>query len=297
MSLQQLIESYVKDIEADFGIYIKDLQTNEEVNIHGEKLFQTASVMKLPVLATLYEKVNQGEINLHERIQLTEQDYVPGSGLFQEMAFGLNPTIKDLATMMIIVSDNLATDKLLQIIGGVHPVQETMGKLGLQNIYINHSIWELIILSVGISNQPYSAELFAETNRRLKEQQIDWASVVFEHNKKSNDSSAKDMSRLLELFAKGEFVSKKCSSDIVDILFRQHYQQRIGGLLPRNTPVANKTGTLFSIFNDAGIVYLPENKGQYVISVFSKGHSLDYEGNKPIAEISKIAYEYFLDGR
>lgn len=297
MSLQQLIEAYVKDIEADFGIYIKNLQTNEEVNIQGEKLFQTASVMKLPVLATLYEKVYQGEINLHERIQLTEQDYVPGSGILQEMEYGIKPTIKDLATMMIIVSDNLATDKLLKIVGGVHPVQETMAKLGFKNIYIKHSIWELLSLSVGIPNQRYSSELFNEIIRRLKEQEVDWGSVVYQHNKESNVSSAKDMSLLVELFVKGEFVSTKCSSDILDILFRQHYQQRIGGLLPRNTPVANKTGSLGTMFNDAGVVYLPDDKGQYVICVFSNGHSLEYEGNEPIAQISKLAYDYFLDGR
>ncbi|MEK4427238.1 serine hydrolase [Solibacillus sp. FSL K6-1523] len=297
MSLQQLIESYVKDIEADFGIYIKHVQKNEEVNIHGEKLFQTASVMKLPVLATLYEKVHQGEINLHERLQLTEQDYVPGSGLFQEMDYGLTPTIKDLATMMIIVSDNLATDKLLKILGGVNPVQETMDRLGLKNIYIKHSIWDLLSLSVGIPVQPYSAEIFAEIIRRLIDQEIDWDSIVYQHNKESNDSSAKDMSLLLEMFAKGEFVSPTCSNEILNILFRQHYQQRIGGLLPRNTPVANKTGSLGTMFNDAGIVYLPEEKGQYVICVFSKGHTLEYDGNEPIAQISKMAYEYFLDGR
>lgn len=297
VSLQKIIESYVTNIEADFGIYIKHLQTNEEVNIQGDKLFQTASVMKLPVLATLYEKVYKGEINLQQRIQLTEQDYVPGSGVFQEMEYGIKPTIKDLATMMIIVSDNLATDKLLKILGGVNPVKETMDRLGLNNIYIKHSIWELLSLSVGIPYQPYSSELFDEIIRRLKEQEIDWESVVYQHNKESNVSSAKDMSLLLELFATGEFVSTKCSREIIDILHRQHYQQRIGGLLPRNTPVANKTGSLGAMYNDAGIVYLPEDKGQYVICVFSNGHSLEYEGDEPIAQISKIAYEYFLDGR
>lgn len=295
--LQEKIEKYIKDLEADYGIYIKHLQTNEEVNIQEDKLFQTASVVKLPVLAALYEKVYSGEIKLNQRIQLTEEDYVPGSGVFQEMEYGIKPTIKDLATMMIIVSDNLATDKLLKILGGVNPVKEAMDRLGLKNIYIKHSIWELLSLSVGIPYQPYSAELFDEIIRRLKEQEVDWESVVYQHNKESNVSSAKDMSLLLELFAKGEFVSTKCSSEIVDILSRQHYQQRIGGLLPRNTPVANKTGSLGTMYNDAGIVYLPEDKGQYVICVFSNGNSLEYEGDEPIAQISKLAYEYFLGGR
>ena len=73
MSLQQKIESYIENIDATFGIYIKHLGTNEEVNIQENQLFQMASVCKVPILATLYEKVYKGEIDLQERIKLVEE--------------------------------------------------------------------------------------------------------------------------------------------------------------------------------------------------------------------------------
>lgn len=293
MNLQQLIESYIENIDAEFGIYIKHLQTNEKVSINGDTLFQTASVIKLPVLATLYEKVYAGEINLLDRVILENEDWVPGSGVLQEMMVGLNPTIKDLAMLMIIVSDNLATDKLLSILGGVERVQQTIEQLGFVNMSIKHSIWTLLSCSVGLSG-PYSEESLKEIIRRYTIQDIAWDSDVYKQQKLSNDSSAKDMAELVALFVKGEFVSQQCSNEILDILHKQQYKQRIAGRLPHGTAVANKTGTLGTIFNDAGVVYLPDNLGQYVICVFSKGQELNYEGNEPIAQISKIAFDYFV---
>lgn len=294
MNLQQKIESYIDNIDATFGIYIKHLGTKEEVNIKEHQLFQMASVVKVPILVTLYEKVYKGEIDLHERIKLVEEDYVPGSGVFQEMQYGIEPTIKDLATMMIIVSDNLATDKVLGILGGTHEVEEKMHQLGFSDIYTKHTIWELLSLSAGIPPQPYSLKLFDEIIGRLIDGEYDWNSIVFQESTENNVSSAKDMSLLLEKIALGDFVSEECSSEIREILFKQHFQQRIGGLLPRNKKVANKTGSLGTMFNDTGIVYLPDNKGEFVITVYSIGNSLEYKGDEPIARIAEIAYQHFM---
>ena len=294
MSLQKLIELYVQSIDAEFGIYIRHLQTNEEASIQGDVLFQTASVIKLPILATVYEKAYAGEINLMERVPLEATDFVPGSGVLQEMTVGLNPTIKDLAMLMMIVSDNLATDKLLRIVGGIERVQQTIDQLGFQNMVIRHTVWELLSRSVGLSGA-YSEETFKEIIRRYTVQEIAWDSDVYKREKLSNDSSAKDMAELVALFAQGKFISQQCSDEILDILHRQQYKQRIAGRLPRGTAVANKTGTLGTMFNDAGVVYLPQNLGQYVICVFSRGNALNYEGNEPIAQISKIAFDYFVN--
>lgn len=297
MNLQQKIESYIGNIDATFGIYIKHLGTNEEVNIKEQELFQMASVVKVPVLVTLYEKVYKGEIDLQERIKIVEEDYVPGSGIFQEMKHGIEPTIKDLATMMIIVSDNLATDKVLSILGGTHQVEQKMHQLGLSNIYMKHTIWELLSLSAGIPSQPYSLQLFDEIIRRLIDDEYDWNSIVFQDSTENNVSSAKDMSLLLEKIALGDIVSKECSEEIREILFKQHFQQRIGGLLPRNKKLANKTGSLGTMFNDTGIVYLPDHKGEFVITVYSVGNSLEYKGDEPIAQIAEIAYQHFMNAK
>lgn len=293
MALQQQIESFIGGLDASFGVSIKHLGTKEEFHIQPDRLFQMASCFKIPILATLYERVHKGEIDLQQRIPLQEQDYVPGSGIFQAMDYGIEPTIKDLATMMIIVSDNLATDKVLSLIGAQH-VQQKMRDIGLDNIYIQQSCWDLLSLSVGIPSQPYSKAGFTEIINRLKAGEYDWNSIVFQEDPNNNVSTSRDMNRLLEQIALGEFVSAACSAAINEVLLKQHYQQRIPGLLPKEAVVANKTGSLGSTFNDAGIVYLPNNKGMFVISVFSVGDSLDYEGDVPIARIAQMAYAYFM---
>lgn len=293
MELQQKIESYINDVDATFGIYIKHLQTGEEVNVNSERLFQMASVFKVPILATLYDLIYQGKIDEHERIKILEEDLVPGSGVIQELEPGVELTIKDLAMLMIIVSDNLATDKLLHMIGAKN-VENKMREIGIENIYIEHSCWDLLRLSAGLPEKPHSKEFSDEIIDRLIMGEVDWDSIVFKEDPRNNVSTPKDMCLLLEKIAKNEFVSEACCEDIRNIMFRQQYKQRIGGLLPRGTKVASKTGSLGTMFNDAGIVYLPDGKGEYVMTVFSIGHDLDYQGNEPIAKISRLAYDHFV---
>ena len=295
MELQQKIEQYISDIDASFGVSIKHLETQEEAHIQGDRLFQMASVVKVPILATLFDLAERGEIDLSQRIKMLEEEYVPGSGVFKAMDSGIEPTIKDLATMMIIVSDNQATDKLLKLVGGAEAVQKKMQSIGLHNIHIKHSIWELLSLSAGVSPQPHTKAIAEEVLRDLEEDKYDLESIVFQESTESNTSSSKDMTALMEKIALGDFVSKECSAAIHEVLYKQQYQQRIGGLLPRNTKVANKTGSLGTLFNDTGIVQLPDDKGAFAITVYSSGSSLDYKGDEPIARISQIAYEHFVE--
>src|SRR5690606_13157798 len=165
-----------------------------------------------------------------------------------------------------------------------------------ENIHIKHSIWDLLSWSAGKTGLPHTEEMADEIIRDLEEGKYDWDSIVFQESPESNTSSSKDMTQLIEKIALGEFVSKECSSAIYEILLKQHYQQRIGGSLPRNTTVANKTGSLGTMFNDTGIVQLPDDKGAFVITVYSIGDSLDYKGDEPIAEISRMVYEWFVKG-
>lgn len=294
MNLQQQIEQYINEIDATFGISIKHLKTKEEVHIEGNRLFQMASVVKVPILATLFDLAERGEIDLNERIPMLEEDHVPGSGVFKAMDSGIQPTIKDLATMMIIVSDNQATDKLLSLVGGAAAVEEKMKSIGLENIHIRHSIWDLLSWSAGRTGLPHTEEMADEIIRDLEEGKYDWDSIVFQETAESNTSTPKDMTLLMEKIALGEFVSEECSATMYKILSKQQYQQRIGGSLPRNTKVANKTGSLWTLFNDTGIVQLPDDKGAFAITVYSIGDSLDYKGDEPIAEISRMAYEWFV---
>lgn len=291
MSLQQQIEDYIKTVDADFGIHIKNLRTNEEVNINSDRLFQMASVFKVPILATLYDLVHQGKIDDTKRIKFSEDDLVPGSGVIQELAPGVELTIRDIATLMIIVSDNLATDKILELIG-VDTVENKMREVGIENIHIAHPCWDLLRLVAGVSERPQNRQSYNEIVDAFKTNETD--PIIFSEEVKNNLSTPRDMSALVEKIAKNEFVSQAVCEDIRDIMHRQQYKQRIGGLLPPHTEVASKTGSIATMFNDTGIVYLPDGKGEYVMTAFTAGNQEGYQGNEPIAKISRMAYDSFV---
>lgn len=294
MNLKNNIQSVIQQYDASFGIYIKNLTSNEEIEINSDKLFQMASVVKVPILVTLYKEVYEENIHLNDRVVLKENDLVGGSGVFKEMEFGIKPTIKDLATMMIIISDNLATDAILKQVT-VNEVQSYMEELGLKDLFVKQSIWELLTLSVGLDIKPYSQETYTQIEEKLHNLQLDKDSTVYSDDPNNNISSAKSMSLLMEKIYKGKIISETCSKEILTILFKQQYQQRIGGKLPKPTKVANKTGSLGTVFNDSGIVYLPNDEGAFVITVYSNGHTYDFDGNDAISTISRLAYDYFTN--
>lgn len=188
MELQQKIEQYISSIDASFGISVKHLETQEETNIQGDRLFQMASVVKVPILAALFELAERGEIDLSQRIKMRYEEYVPGSGVFKAMDSGIEPTIKDLATMMIIVSDNQATDKLLKLVDGAEAVEEKMRSIGLENIHIKHSIWELLSPSAGVSPNRIHKQLQRKCCGSWKKTTTTWRASSFRKAQKATSA-------------------------------------------------------------------------------------------------------------
>lgn len=293
LNLQQKLDATLVNLPGTFGVAIKNLETGESAFINGYSQFQLASTFKIPILVTLFRDVEEGKLSLSDRIGISEESYVPGSGILQEIDHGLKVTIKDLATLMIILSDNVATDAILNLVS-IESVSTYMKELGLNELYINQSCWDLITTSLGMDAKTYSAEA-ADTLRTtdFTPESFDTDSFVFHPNKRSNESSPVEMNRLLEMIAKKELLSEASSIGILEILYKQQHRNRIPHHLPYGTKVASKTGTIRDVVNDVGIVYLPDGKGAYTISVFSKNNVTMEEGEKTIARIAKIAYDHF----
>ncbi|MDT8861888.1 class A beta-lactamase-related serine hydrolase [Alkalihalobacillus sp. MEB130] len=289
MSLQNKIEEIVGRSNATFGVAVKHLETGEEAVINGDMLFQQASVFKIPILVKLLKDVETNQIRLDSRVTMVKEDRVPGSGILQELDSGLDVTVKDLALLMIIVSDNFATDKLLHMIGIDH-VHQYMESIGLTETSIKHSCYDLLRISVGIGE----GASYDDVLLQLKNGEYDHDSVVFERSTNASVSTAKEMNLLLEKLLNQELLNETYTNVMVDILLKQRIQNRLPALLPEGTKIAHKTGTLDHYLNDCGIVFLPEEKGTFVISVFSSHHSSSKEGDQAIAEISEAAYTYFM---
>lgn len=290
--MQNQIEQLLNETKGTFGVAIKHLEKEEELLVNGHTLFPLASVFKIPILVTLFKEVVSNRIQLSDRVQLSKSDRVPGSGVLKELDEGTNVSVKDLATLMIIISDNMATDKLLQLIG-VETVQEYMKELGLENLDIHHSCWDLLSLSVGKYPEPYTTERYEYYTNLLNAGKFDYDSIVFQEVKGNNVSTVKEMNNLLEIIVRNDGLLQKSSKEILDILFRQQLRQRIPSQLPEGTKVAHKTGTIGGTVNDSGIIYLPYQKGTVLITVLSKGNSTMDEGARVIGKIARLAYDHY----
>lgn len=294
MDLQKVLEAVVKDTTGSFGIAVRHLQTGEKASINPTKLYQMASTFKVPILATLLRDVDRGKLSLEDQIEIGEEDYVPGSGVLTQLSLGVKVTIKDLAMLMIIVSDNIATDRILRLVG-TENVSAYMKELGLTDLHITQSCWELICLGLGIDVKSYTPEAAEQLRtQKFTSESFDKSSLVFQVDQRSNASTPEDMNRLLDMIATKEILTEDLCSTMLDILSRQQFNGRMPYLLPDGTKVAHKTGTIGDVINDVGVVYLPEDKGAFTITIFSSGNGSMEEGERTIARLTKSAYDYFL---
>lgn len=292
-SLQDELEDVVKDVSGTFGVAVKHVGTGESADINGEDLFQTASACKVAILATLFNEIEKGDLSLKDRLKLGNKDLVPGSGVFQQFDLGLEVTVKDLAMMMIIVSDNQGTDKILDLVGK-DKVNRFTASLGLNSMHLEHTIWELLWGYADLPPEEKNAQTYIELDRITEAGDDFSASPIFDMNRPNNVSSPYDMNRLLEQLTNKTLISGAASDKMLEILKSQQLDHRLPYLLPDVAEVANKTGTIGSVVNDVGMVDLPENKGCFVISVFSRGSATHMEAEQTIAHLSKTAYDHFI---
>src|SRR4051812_35152001 len=131
VTLEADVQAIVKDRPGTVGIYARNLKTGESVGVNADQVMNTESAAKTFILVHYAGLVTAGSLDPSSRIELTAHDAAYGSGVLRYLAPGLQPTLDDLAWLMIIVSDNLATQVALRAVGGADAVNTTMADLGL----------------------------------------------------------------------------------------------------------------------------------------------------------------------
>ena len=132
--LKQKLEQISAGVSADWGIYIKSLDTGEEIAINADKVMDTMSTIKIPLLVDVYRQVDAGKINTADRFAMKTADKRFGTGVLRTLDSGLNLSFRDALELMIIQSDNSATDMAFARAGGPAHVTQTMRELGLNSI-------------------------------------------------------------------------------------------------------------------------------------------------------------------
>ncbi|MHA1747183.1 MAG: serine hydrolase, partial [Promethearchaeota archaeon] len=224
-----------------------------------------------------------------------------GSGLISSLDVpGLKLSIKNLINLMMMISDNSATDILLTKVGADN-VNKRLRRIGIHDITVSRTCQHLILDFGGIDYDKDKDYTLQEV-RELYQERGEEAELRREEARKRFNIELRDvstpraMNTLLEkIFVKKILDDESCDFIISVMLKCDTGGDRIKGLLPSRTQVAHKTGTIGGTVNDAGIIYLPDDLGHVALTVFTKETKAGHEKvAHAIAQIAKLVYDYFL---
>jgi len=282
------INEIIATIDGVVGVAASCLEKDLAIMINETALYPTASTIKVPIIYELYRQAELGLVDLSQRIELKPEQRVTGSGVLQDLDFGLNLTVRDLAVLMIVVSDNSATDMLIELVG-LENTQNTMNELGLAQTSVATTIRQLMYYLTGydISDPNIGYE---QLYQRLMTTRSDPnGPATAESN--NNVSSPADMVKLLADIFRAENLSRKSCDDIINIMLRQKYNEIIPLYLPMGVRVAHKTGSIGTVRADVGIVYASQQP--YTIALMTKKLTDETDASRKLARISEVIYNFF----
>ena len=272
-TLDEQIQAAIAGFDGRVSLYARNLDTGRSYGLRENDPVRTASTIKLPILAAAYQAVESGQAQWTETLLLREEDKVAGSGVLKGFSAGLRLPLRDLAMLMIVVSDNTATNLILDRFGG-DAVNAYLAKAGFVQTRSMRKI-----LGDGQNLKPVETGVSAEGK---KEENRRWG---------IGRSTPREMAMLLEKLEKGEIVSQDASRGILATLKRQQYKDGIGRHYDGKLAVASKSGALDALRSDVGIVYSPGGRVAIAITVDGMprvDYSAENAGNKLIGRLSTI---------
>lgn len=246
------IEKIMDKLSGKIGFYYKDLTSGRTFGINENEGFIAASVIKLPILVAVLYEIEKGHLRKEDIIRLSPSDKVPGCGVLALMHSGLDVTIKDLCNLMIVISDNTATNMLIRLMG-IERINSIMEELGLKTTKLNRLLFDY------------------EEQKQGKE----------------NYFSPAEIGMLLEKIYRKALISEDICQETEEILKLQQINSKIPYLLPGNIEVAHKTGEDDGITHDVGIVY----SAKPFILCFASNNADVVMVEEAIRRISLLCYE------
>ena len=284
------------------GVGILHLETGRELYLNGDEPFPMASTFKVPVAVTLFDLVERKRLRLDSMVTLQASDLHPGSGTISNLLDdpGVSLSLLNLTEMMLLISDNSATDLVLKAVGGGAAVNARLAAIGVRGISVDRPTIDLIADAIGVKSLPPEAQRtrdgFLALARGVSPADQAAAKTAFYQDRRDTATPA-GMTRLLAGIWRSEGLSPASSAQLLDIMYRcETGLLRIKGLLPPGIRVAHKTGTLgIGVTNDVGIIDLPGGAGHVALSVFVKESNATAEAQeRTIAQIGRAVYDYFL---
>ena len=256
MKLEKSILDVDRNLDGVMGVAIVDLTDGHKYQLHSNDVFPQASSIKICVLAELYRQAQQGKLKLTDLYTVNSADLVQDSDIMGGLTPGVTQiTLRDLATMMVAVSDNSATNVLID-------------RVGMDNV-----------------NSFLNAQGLHETKLRRKMMDLKAASEGRE-----NVSTPSEMTSLLQALYRGQILNKEMTDDFFKVL-STHKDSWIPRDLPDDLKIANKPGALEGVRNDSGVIFV--EKRPYILCVMTTYLHRERDGEEAISKISLEAWRMF----
>lgn len=268
---QQQIYERISRFAGTVGLYVENLDSGEIFEINPGHVFCSASTIKIPILGLLLKDVEEGKVDWNLPVTVPEENRVGGTGIYFKLDSYYTPTLKTLALLMIILSDNAATNQIIDTVG-IDRINNFCQSLGYVNTTCGRKMMDLKARQEG----------------------------------KDNYTCAGEIGRMLHSIALGEFVSESASKTIHEFMAKQMCNNKLPSKLPavpcfwpdedrvtiRPDMVlcANKTGDFYRVEHDVGIFTLP-NGSRYIVAMLTGDVNDAKDAINAIGDISKIVYE------
>ena len=254
------LENRLKSLTASYpslkpSIYVWDYESGKYADINAQKVYPTASIIKIPVLIQLFKAIEMGMINLDDKIAMTEYYKSEGSGSLQFKGVNSVYTVDNLARVMITESDNSATNMLMDATGGMNAMNQSLRKWGMKETRVN-----------------------------------DWLPDL----QGTNVTTSKEMAAMLYNIDNPNFLTLNSREKIVDYMSHVHNNRLIQAGLPASAIFIHKTGDIGKMLGDAGIVYTPNGKKYIVVMLVNRPYNSPL-GKDFIVKASSLVYNYMVN--
>ncbi|HJX04769.1 MAG TPA: serine hydrolase [Thermoplasmata archaeon] len=316
-----------KEVKGQMGLFMKHVESGQEISIDADKVFPLGSVFKIPLMVEVLRQVDKGLLSMDEKIKLETRSYCIGSGVLQYLSPGLELSVRDLLTLMIVVTDNTASQMLWKRVG-IQSVNMLIRELALAKTTIYLPWREGFLLTMGkgpykdltsyeaVCNWKGLSDL--ERMKIINEIDRDYANLSIEEFRKQYESlygvmeekkfktqreydqvfdnigTPKEIGTILEKILKGEIVSAQRSAGMLALMMRSTTSSTMPQLLSPEVPVAAKAGITAGSVNNAGVIFI-SSTSHVVLCVFFK-HLEEKSPEKAQAAQARMArmiYDHF----
>lgn len=238
LSLEGKLRNLIGGFNGDIGIYVKDLKTGSAVSINGDTVFPTASIVKVPILIGIMDKINSGQLQFHQQMLYTDSLYYSeGDDVLSEFKDSSTIELGKVITLMLSFSDNCASLWLQGLSGGGERINNILDSLGYRDTRVNsrtpgrRPIWEI----------------------------YGWG-----------QTTPREAAGLMERIVKGEMINKEASEKMLRLLGRQYWDEEALSQIPPDVFVASKSGAVDESRNE--LLFVNSKENPYIFSIFTKNN-------------------------